>query len=298
MLNKILIKILNLYMKFFYLCKNNKKLELKRIFLLNLFFVFLIIIIFPDSEKIYVTLTSWKGRINYIHKNLQLLLNNTIKPKKIILNLAIEEFPNKYLDLPKEIIFLSKENKNFQIFWVKKNNFVFKKLIPTINRYKKGLIISVDDDVLYPRNTFEKMINCYKSLGANKPVSFGTKSTDWKLNGKIIYSHFGAGSIVKYKYFNNKINQIYKETIEDYINKGIKYPDDPLYTYAALLNGYKYIRCKKYYIKLNNYISKKLMKPYENEYIHTYKKYHYLIKNYIKNKYNITIEKLIEKINK
>lgn len=46
-------------------------------------------------EKLFITLTSWKGRINLIHKNIENLLNNTIKPKKLILNLAIEEFPKK-----------------------------------------------------------------------------------------------------------------------------------------------------------------------------------------------------------
>lgn len=267
--------------------------ELKKIFLLY-FFLVLITIKFPYSEKIYVTLTSWQGRINFIHKNLEILLNNTIKPTKIILNLAIEEFPKKYLELPKEILSLLKENKNFQIFWVKKNNYVFKKLIPTINRYKKGLIITLDDDILYPNNVFEKMINCYYSLGANNPVSFGTNSSDWIFNDTIINSHLGAGSIVKYKYFNNKINEIYREITEDDIKKGIKYPDDPLYTYAALLNGYKYKRCKKYFIGLN---SNSLLKPYVNEYINNSKNYHNIIQNYIQKKYNIKIDKLIKKIN-
>lgn len=271
-------------------------IELKKIFLLNVFLV-LIIIKFPYCEKIYVTLTSWKGRIKYIHKNLEILLNNTIKPTKIILNLAIEEFPKKYLELPKEILLLLKENKNFQIFWVKKNNYVFKKLIPTINRYKNGLIISLDDDILYPNNVFENMLNCYYSLGGNNPVSFGTNSSDWIFNDTIIYSHFGGGSIVKYKFFKNKINEIYREITEDDIKKGIKYPDDPLYTYAALLNGYKYIRCKKYFIKLDYYISNDLLKPYVNEYINNSKNYHNIIQNYIQKKYNYNIDQLIEKIN-
>ena len=282
------MKIINLY---------KIKLFFKNIVFVILMLVFIIINL-SCHEKIYVTLTSWKGRINFIHKNLKSLLNNTIKPNKIILNLAIEEFPRKYLELPKELLILLKENKNLKIYWVKKNNFVFKKLIPTINKYKNGLIISVDDDILYPKNAFENMLNCYYSLGANTPVSFGTSSTDWDINGTIINSHYGRGSIVKYKYFNNKINEIYKKTTKDDIYKGIKYPDDPLYTYAALLNGYKYIRCKNYYIKINNYISNKLMKPYGKEYIYHSKNYHFLIQNYIKNKYNITIEKLIEKIHK
>ena len=153
------------------------------------------------NENIYITLTSWKGRINYIHDNLERLLYNTIKPKKLILNLSIKEFPKKNLELPIEILNLLKEHNNFEIFWVKKNNNVFKKLIPTLNRFKKDLIISVDDDIFYPNDVIENMLKCYKKLGGNNPVSFGRKDTDWKINGKIINSHYGGGSIVSYKYY-------------------------------------------------------------------------------------------------
>ena len=95
------------------------KLYFKKLILVILYFVF-IIINFSCHEKIYVTLTSWKGRINFIHKNFECILNNTIKPNKIILNLAIEEFPKKYFEFPKGLVFLLKKNKNLKIFWVKK----------------------------------------------------------------------------------------------------------------------------------------------------------------------------------
>ena len=81
-----------------------KKFNIFKIFIL---FSLLLFINFPinlDNHKnFYITLTSWKGRINLIHNNLENLLNHKEKPKRIILNLAIEEFPNKYSDLPKEI---------------------------------------------------------------------------------------------------------------------------------------------------------------------------------------------------
>lgn len=193
-----------------------------KIFLVYILYIFYKILLSSNYyEKVYITLTSWKERINYIHKTLESLLNNTIKPKKLILNLSEEEFPNKKLDLPKTILNLIKRYNNFEIFWVKKNNNVFKKLIPTLNRIKKDLIITVDDDTLYPKDMIEKMLNCYKKLGGNNPVSFGNKKTDWKINGKIISSHYGAGTIVKYKFFNNKIEEIYKNTTIDRIKKGL-----------------------------------------------------------------------------
>ena len=265
-----------------------------------IFIIFVLCIIKINSfhnENIYITLTSWKGRINYIHDNLERLLYNTIKPKKLILNLSIEEFPKKNLELPIEILNLLKKHNNFEIFWVKKNNNVFKKLIPTLNRFKKELIISVDDDIFYPNDVIENMLKCYKKLGGNNPVSFGPKDTDWKINGKIINSHYGGGSIVRYKYFNNRINEIYKYTTEDRINKGIKCYDDVLYTYASLLNGYKYIRCKDYYVKHYSKINPHLRRSFSDTNNKQYKilsyQYHKIIENYIKNKYNISVKQLI-----
>ncbi len=286
-------------MIFFYLYSNNFKFK-KIIFII---IILLFIILNNNSyyhNKIIVTLTSWKGRINFIHKNLEKLLNNTIKPKRLILNLSKEEFPKKNLELPIEILNLLEKYNNFEIFWVNKNNNVFKKLIPTLNRFKRDIIITVDDDILYPNDLFENMLKCYKKLGGNNPVSFGTKSSDWNINGKIINSHYGRGSIVSYKYFNNKINEIYKYTTKDRINKGIKCYDDVLYTYAALLNLYKYIRCKDYFITLKEYIPRNKNKPFSennNKRIGILlNQYHNIIERYIKSQYNTTIEQLIEKI--
>ena len=47
------------------------------------------------KEKVIVSITSWKKRINNAHKSIEILINNTYKPDKIILNLAVEEFPKK-----------------------------------------------------------------------------------------------------------------------------------------------------------------------------------------------------------
>ena len=100
-------------MSFFYVSLINyyiKQIKLKKclIFLILITFLFFSKKL-NQKEKFYITLTSWKGRINFIHKNIENLLNNTIKAKKVILNLAQEEFPSKNLELPKEILALLKK---------------------------------------------------------------------------------------------------------------------------------------------------------------------------------------------
>ncbi len=250
-------------------------------------------------------MTSWKKRILNSIRTIELLLTNSLPPYKLILNLAEEEFPNKNKDLPTSLLSLLKY-PNFEIFWVKENNNVFKKLIPTINRYKKDLIITVDDDVIYPNNLIEKVIFQYKKYGSNNPMSFGGKKSDWKFikkknnsSKKIrIGTHYGACSIVKYDFFKEKLNELYFNTTESKIKQEIKYYDDFLYTYAALLNGYFYIRNKEFSIR---YLVEKSPKSR-----YTFSRFrekkiklqkwninHSVIKEYIRKNYNTSVIDLI-----
>ena len=234
-------------------------------------------------------------RINKAHKSIEILLNNSYKPDKVILNLAVEEFPKKNLELPKSILKLLKF-KNFEIFWVTKNNNVFKKLIPTIKRYKNDLIITIDDDYIYPFDLIENILKNYIKYGYNRPMSFGSNYSDWIINKTRINSHFGPCSIVKYQFFNEKLIEIYKETTEKLIEKNIKCFDDILYTYAAMLNGFQFLRIKNYSIQ--NYKDKGLSdngfsENYSKEIKNQMDNYHNLLRNYIMEKYKIGFINLI-----
>ena len=61
-------------------------------------------------------------------------------------------------------------------------------------------------------------------------MSFGNKYSDWIINKKRINSHFGPCSIVKYELFQEKLNEMYKETTEELINQNIKCFNNLLYT--------------------------------------------------------------------
>ena len=252
------------------------------------------------KEKVIVSITSWKKRINNAHKSIEILINNTYKPDKIILNLAVEEFPKKNLELPKSILKLLKFN-NFEIFWVYKNNNVFKKLIPTINRFKNDLIITTDDDIIYPFDLIENVIKNFIKFGSNKPMSFGNKYSDWIINKTRINSHFGPCTIVKYEFFQEKLNEMYKETTEELINKNIKCFDDILYTYAALINGFQYLRIKNYSIKYYQINSKfqnyAFSEHFSPNIMNQMDDYHNLLRNYIFDKYNVTIDTLLKRSN-
>ena len=250
------------------------------------------------KEKIYVTMTSWKERINDVYKALEILINNSFRPNKVILNLAIEEFPNKNLELPENLLDLLKYD-NFEIYWVEKNDKVFKKLIPTLNRFKEDIIITTDDDVLYPYDMIETILKEFKRNGENNPMSFAGYLADWQINNTRIHSHYGACSLVKYKFYNEKMEELYNETTIKGEKFNIKCFDDAMYTYAALLNGYLY-NVSSWYSIINYVVnSPQLNHPFSefgNYNFHRVAFHHGLIRYYIYDKYNLTIEEIIQKI--
>lgn len=159
------------------------------------------------KNKIIVSLTSWPKRIFNVATVINSLLNQEIKPDLIELNLSILEFPNKKKNLPNELDLLIKKNKNVEINWVQKNTGVFKKIIPTIQKFygMKYYLLSVDDDWIYTKRYIETMIyfiEKYNSdsfcLGKSKVIGnrmiykstafeydFITKLTDEIINAKI-----------------------------------------------------------------------------------------------------------------
>ena len=251
-----------------------------------------------QNERIILTMTSWTKRINDCHKVIERLLQNTLKPYKLILNLAIEEFPKQEKELPISLLNLTTKYTNFRIHWVLKNNNVFKKLIPTINKYKNDIIITVDDDVNYPKSLIKNMMKEFRRIGSNKPMSFGGKKSNWKVNKfKRISSHYGACSIVKYKFFNERLNELYYNATVSELEKGIKCFDDFLYTYAALLNGYKYKRANRY--SCRKFVTHtRGFKFGFSDILYKKKKwdiYKGILKKYIWKKYHVTFKDLVKK---
>ena len=105
---------------------------------------------------IIVSLTSWPKRIFNVPIVLKNILNGTLKPDYIELNLSSEEFPNKEDDLPKELLEIEKLNINWEIG----NSRTFKKIIPTLKKYykKEYYLLSIDDDLIYSLDYIERMV--------------------------------------------------------------------------------------------------------------------------------------------
>ena len=186
-------------------------------------------ILFGNKEKIIVSMTSWKKRIAAVPKTIRQILNQTIKPDKIIVNLSYDEFKNKEKDLPEELIQMNKFGY-VEIFWVKENTKPYKKIVPTLKRFPKDAIISVDDDIDYPPNFIEELYDTYLKYGKQCPITSGTNKWD-----NDIFSYYGCFSLIKKDFLGNYFDDLYT-------NLYLKHPNDfpfcdPMVTYSLLLNG-------------------------------------------------------------
>ena len=108
---------------------------------------------------IIVSMTSWKKRIINVKYVVSSILQGTKKPDKIILNLSTDEFQDKHIPIDLKLL---EKYTIFEINWIKENTKAFKKIIPTMELYPDSIIISIDDDIIYPRLFIETILDSYK----------------------------------------------------------------------------------------------------------------------------------------
>lgn len=110
------------------------------------------------DKKIIVSLTSFPQRINKVHITISHLLTQTLKPDKVILWLASDQFKNKEKDLPDSLLNLVQYG--LEIEWCEDIRS-YKKLIPTLQKYSDDIIITYDDDIYYEQDSVEKLYKAH-----------------------------------------------------------------------------------------------------------------------------------------
>lgn len=106
--------------------------------------------------KVIVSLTTFPARINFVHKTISALLNQTFKSDSVVLWLAEEQFPDK--KLPETLLNLQKYG--LEIRWCEDIRS-FKKLVPSLREFPNDIIVTADDDIFYPSDWLENLYNLY-----------------------------------------------------------------------------------------------------------------------------------------
>lgn len=110
------------------------------------------------GDSVIISLTSFPGRIDKVYLCINSLLRQSVRADKIILWLAKEQFPSG--NIPKKLSDLI--NEQFEIRYCDDLKS-YKKIFYTAQEYKDDVIITVDDDTLYPEDWLVELVKTYQS---------------------------------------------------------------------------------------------------------------------------------------
>lgn len=129
------------------------------------------------KSKIIISLTSYPDRFQTVYFTIISLLNQSIKPDKIILWV----FKNEYNLLPRKIIELI--NGTFEVRKINEDWKSYNKLIPSIIEFPNEYLVTADDDVLYKPTWLEELILSFKNI--NGIVAHRAHLIQYDCNGQL-----------------------------------------------------------------------------------------------------------------
>lgn len=112
----------------------------------------------PREHKIILSLTSFPARIHEVPTTILALLQQTMKPDRIILWLTNEEFPGGEAGLPRRLLRLKKYGLEIMFG---ENLRAHTKYFNTMKLFPDDLVITVDDDIHYPLDLVEVLYQSY-----------------------------------------------------------------------------------------------------------------------------------------
>ena len=105
-------------------------------------------------NKIVVSLTTYNKRIHSINKVIESLNKQSVKPDVIVLYLYSKEFESIDLNINKQ--------DNLVVKFVDENLKGHKKYFYAFQEYKDDIVITLDDDVYYHKDTIKKLLEFHK----------------------------------------------------------------------------------------------------------------------------------------
>ena len=116
-----------------------------------------------SDRSIVVTLTTTKDRVKKTYLCLESLLNQTMKPNKIVLWLEEQEFGENWSDakrsLPPSLLRTEARGIEFR-FTQDIGSYV--KLLPALRAFPNDILVTADDDTMYPPTWVKKIFDAHK----------------------------------------------------------------------------------------------------------------------------------------
>lgn len=187
---------------------------------------------------IVVSITSWIKRIGYVKKVIESIMDNTIQPDRVYLNLSKSEFVN--IELPKDLVSYFESDERLIINWVDgENTKTMKKVFPILQYLDDDdIIITADDDIIFPNDLIESRIKDFNAFDRKYSITSNKCSIG-------IFRNMNVASAISL--YTKRMLKNWDRYVNDDIIK--TYNDDRTYVYILWLNGFLNKPCSKYDVK-------------------------------------------------
>lgn len=187
---------------------------------------------------IVVSITSWIKRIGYVKKVIESIMDNTIQPDRVYLNLSKSEFVN--IELPKDLVSYFESDERLIINWVDgENTKTMKKVFPILQYLDDDdIIITADDDIIFPNDLIESRIKDFNTFDRKYSITSNKCSIG-------IFHNMNVASAISL--YTKRMLKNWDRYVNDDIIK--TYNDDRTYVYILWLNGFLNKPCSKYDVK-------------------------------------------------
>lgn len=143
------------------------------------------------DRQVIVSLTSFPAAIEYASQAARSVLRGSVKPDKVVLYLTAAQFPDGVI--PAELTALMAENQLFEVRWCEEVIRSYTKLIPALRDFPEAIIVTIDDDVIYPRGLLAKLLRRHRKypnaiVGHRvRRIENGKRYLDWKIYKNLRY---------------------------------------------------------------------------------------------------------------
>lgn len=110
------------------------------------------------SDELVVSITSYPARIETLYQTIESIFRQTVKPEIIHVWLAESEFSSQTLPASLERL----RKRGIRLDFVSENLRPYKKLYYALQAYPESTIITIDDDIIYPPNWLEQMLQAHR----------------------------------------------------------------------------------------------------------------------------------------
>lgn len=108
-------------------------------------------------ENITISLTSYGPRIETVYLTIESLMQQSLKADRIVLCLAKDEFSEA--NLPASL--RNQRERGLEILYCEEDIGPYTKFYYTLQKYPEDIILTVDDDFIYPIDTVDSLYRAY-----------------------------------------------------------------------------------------------------------------------------------------